>query len=140
MSLGLCAHATTLQFINRCGHPIQLVRTENEKSPVLQADLAAGNGQTTADFTSGGMNFKNGYGGKGVTLAEFSFNNKDGQDFYDISVIDGYNVAMKIQPSTGGQSLTCNSADCPDAYLYPKDDTKTHGTSTGGTFTVTFCP
>ena len=58
MSLGLCAHATTLQFINRCGHSIQLVRTENGKNSALQADLAAGNGQTTADFTSGGMNFK----------------------------------------------------------------------------------
>ena len=84
------------------------------------------------------MNFKSGWGGQ--TLAEFSFNSWNGMDFYDLSVIVGYDVAMRISPSNGGPTVTCTYRGCPDAYQYPSDDTKTHGTPTGGSFTVTFCP
>lgn len=84
------------------------------------------------------MNFKNGFGG--LTLAEFSFNNWGGLDFYDLSVIVGYDTAMQISSSTGGPTVTCTSPDCGDAYQYPSDDSKNHGTGTGGTFNVVFCP
>uniref|UniRef100_A0A914EJI8 Uncharacterized protein n=1 Tax=Acrobeloides nanus TaxID=290746 RepID=A0A914EJI8_9BILA len=89
-------------------------------------------------YGSNGMNFKNGWGGK--TLAEFSFNSWNGLDFYDLSVIVGYDTPMQITTSTGGPTVTCTHAECPDAYQYPSDDKKTHGTPTGGTFDVNFCP
>ncbi|KAJ9589771.1 hypothetical protein L9F63_027968, partial [Diploptera punctata] len=72
------------------------------------------------------------------TLAEFSINSWNGLDFYDLSVIDGYNLPMKIIPANGGcPTVTCGSANCPDAYHYPTDDTKTHGCATTD-YTVEF--
>ena len=49
------------------------------------------------------------------------------------------NVTMfQIIPANGGcATITCNSADCPEAYLYPTDDTKTHSCPTTD-YTVVF--
>ncbi|GMT34361.1 hypothetical protein PFISCL1PPCAC_25658, partial [Pristionchus fissidentatus] len=129
-------YSTRVNFNNRCGYRVQVVRTENGRVPVQQAMLNAGQ-QSGADFGSNGMNFKNGFNGK--TLAEFSFNAFSGLDFDDLSVIVGYDTPMAIS-SNRGVTVTCRGAGCRDAYLYPTDDTKTHSASTGGTFIVTFCP
>jgi hypothetical protein len=59
-----------------------------------------------------------------LTLAEFTIGGGGNQDFYDISVIDGYNLAMAFSCSTG-VGLVCRSSSCPDAYLFPNDNTKT---------------
>ncbi|GMS93181.1 hypothetical protein PENTCL1PPCAC_15356, partial [Pristionchus entomophagus] len=115
---------------------LQVIRTENGQGPTQQAMLNSGQ-VAGADFWSNGMNFKDGWNGQ--TLAEFSFNSWNGQDFYDLSIIVGYDTAMKISTDRGGPTVTCWGWGCPDAYLYPTDDTKTHGVSTGETFTVTFC-
>ncbi|GMT34741.1 hypothetical protein PFISCL1PPCAC_26038, partial [Pristionchus fissidentatus] len=130
-------NCTHLNFINRCGYRVEVIRTENGRAPAHQAGLNPGD-QAGADFGSNGMNFKNGWNGK--TLAEFSFNSWNGMDFYDLSVIVGYDTPMRISTDRPGPTVTCHGAGCPDAYLFPTDDTKTHGVSTGGTFTVTFCP
>ncbi|KAI4992444.1 hypothetical protein ZWY2020_051861 [Hordeum vulgare] len=50
-------------------------------------------------------------------LAEFSLGS---QDYYDISVIDGYNVPMDFSCSTG-VPLRCRDAGCYDAYQQPND-------------------
>ncbi|XP_020159035.1 thaumatin-like pathogenesis-related protein 3 [Aegilops tauschii subsp. strangulata] len=71
-----------------------------------------------------------------ATLAEFSLGS---QDYYDISVIDGYNVPMDFSCSTG-VALRCRDAGCYDAYHQPNDvRTKSCG---GGnrSFRVVFCP
>ncbi|GMR30174.1 hypothetical protein PMAYCL1PPCAC_00369, partial [Pristionchus mayeri] len=115
----------------------QVIRTENGKAPVEQANLGP-NQRSEAHFHSNGMNFKNGWGG--LTLAEFSFNSWNGLDFYDLSVVVGYDTPMRIETSTGGSTVSCWGQRCPEAYLYPTDDTKTHACQTGGTFTLTFCP
>ena len=58
-----------------------------------------------------------------VSLAEFNLNtNVGGLDFYDVSLVDGYNVKMSIVPKTPDgsnkcQSLPCNSdlnSSCPE--------------------------
>ncbi|OQV14703.1 hypothetical protein BV898_11077 [Hypsibius exemplaris] len=134
------ANATTINFVNRCGYSINLVKTENGRNSVKECDLGAGGGSCRKSYSSNGMNFKHGWGGQGITLAEFSFNSWQGMDFYDLSVINGFNVPMQIESSTGGPTVTCHHQGCSDAYQYPKDDTKTKGTGTGGTFTVKFCP
>jgi hypothetical protein len=75
-------------------------------------------------------------GQRPMTLAEFTIGGA--QDFYDISVIDGYNVAMAFSCSTG-VGLVCRSSSCPDAYLFP-DNTKTHACNGNSNYHVTFCP
>ncbi|WVZ91454.1 hypothetical protein U9M48_037622 [Paspalum notatum var. saurae] len=74
-----------------------------------------------------------------ATLAEYTIGANGAQDFYDISVIDGYNLAMFFSCSTG-VGLTCQSSTCPDAYLYPTDDTKTHACGSNSNYQITFCP
>jgi hypothetical protein len=131
------ALCTTVNFNNRCGHAVQVIRTANGQQPALECNLGAG-ASCSRGYGSNGMNFKNGYQGK--TLAEFSFNSYSNLDFYDLSVIVGYDTAMQITSSTGGPTLTCRSGNCPDAYLFPADNTKTHAARTGGVFNVNFCP
>ena len=74
-----------------------------------------------------------------LTLAEFTIGGGSNQDFYDISVIDGYNLGMAFSCSTG-VGLVCRSSSCPDAYLFPNDNTKTHACSGNSNYQVTFCP
>ena len=74
-----------------------MIRTENGRAPTQQAFLNPG-ASASGDFGGNGMNFKNGWGGK--TLAEFSFNSWQGMDFYDLSVIVGYDTPMQIATST----------------------------------------
>lgn len=43
-----------------------------------------------------------------VTLAEFTFQGDGNQDFYDVSLVDGYNLPMRITNNVG-----CTNPDCP---------------------------
>jgi len=72
-----------------------------------------------------------------ATLAEYTIGGA--QDFYDISLVDGFNQPMDFSCSTG-VNLHCGGAGCPDAYLFPNDDTKTHACSANSNYQVTFCP
>lgn len=72
-----------------------------------------------------------------TTLAEFSIGGAE--DFYDISVVDGYNLPMAFSCSTGA-GLVCTSPACPAAYLFPNDDSKTRGCSSNSNYQLTFCP
>ncbi|KAJ1411842.1 Thaumatin, conserved site [Sesbania bispinosa] len=77
-----------------------------------------------------------------TTLAEFTLNGGYNQDYYDISVIDGFNVPMEFSPTSNGctRGLRCGGDRCPDAYLYPSDNTKTHSCPGGTNYRVVFCP
>ena len=78
-----------------------------------------------------------------ATLVEYNLNTGSGnsQDFYDISVIDGYNLALSVTPSDSGcVAPVCRSAKCPDAYLFPSDNTKTHSCPSGTNYNIVFCP
>ncbi|CAL4904855.1 unnamed protein product [Urochloa decumbens] len=72
-----------------------------------------------------------------ATLAEFTIGGA--QDYYDISVVDGYNLPMAFSCSTG-VGLVCREPSCPDAYQFPTDDTKTHACSANSNYQITFCP
>lgn len=50
-----------------------------------------------------------GRGSPPATLAKFRLNGPNNQDFYDISILDGYNIPMEVVPSTG----KCNNTSCP---------------------------
>ncbi|GAB2291325.1 1-acyl-sn-glycerol-3-phosphate acyltransferase 4 [Dionaea muscipula] len=45
-----------------------------------------------------------------ATLVEFTLNGDGGKDFYDISLVDGYNIEVTVTPSGG--SGNCQSAGC----------------------------
>ncbi|OBZ90797.1 Pathogenesis-related protein 5 [Choanephora cucurbitarum] len=58
-----------------------------------------------------------------ASLAEFFFKGSGGKDFYDISLVDGYNIPMSITPSGGGDangyscgSPQCQMNECPAEY------------------------
>uniref|UniRef100_A0A453JI31 Thaumatin-like protein n=2 Tax=Aegilops tauschii TaxID=37682 RepID=A0A453JI31_AEGTS len=70
-----------------------------------------------------------------LTLAEFTLGS---QDFYDISVIDGYNLPMDFSCSTG-VNIQCRDPSCPDAYHQP-NDVRTKACSGNRRFNVVFCP
>ncbi|KAL9229623.1 hypothetical protein vseg_005071 [Gypsophila vaccaria] len=45
-----------------------------------------------------------------ATLAEFTLNGSDGKDFYDVSLVDGYNLPMIVESSGG--SGGCETTGC----------------------------
>ncbi|EPS71076.1 hypothetical protein M569_03683 [Genlisea aurea] len=46
-----------------------------------------------------------------VTLAEFKLDGANGMDFYDISLVDGYNLPILVVPQ-GGSGVNCSYAGC----------------------------
>lgn len=65
----------------------------------------------TADCGTGEITC-NGAGAKPpATLMEFTVAANGGLDFYDVSLVDGFNVPVSIVPQGGGQG--CNSTSCP---------------------------
>ncbi|KAF8763021.1 hypothetical protein HU200_008870 [Digitaria exilis] len=81
-----------------------------------------------------------------LTLAEFTIGGTGGgggaganNDYYDISVIDGYNLPMDFSCSNG-ITIHCREPRCPEAYLYPADNSKNHGCRGNSNYKVTFCP
>ncbi|KAL5533498.1 hypothetical protein ACEPAF_5274 [Sanghuangporus sanghuang] len=62
----------------------------------------------------------NGTGIPPATLAEWTLNTEDGLDYYDVSLVDGYNMPMSILTNKG-----CDSSDCTnDLGLTCPDDLK----------------
>ncbi|KAI7908199.1 thaumatin [Cokeromyces recurvatus] len=58
-----------------------------------------------------------------ASLAEFFFKGTGGKDFYDISLVDGYNMPLSISPSGGSKpdgyecgSPICSLSSCPPEY------------------------
>lgn len=46
-----------------------------------------------------------------ATLAEFTLNGAGGMDFYDVSLVDGYNLPMLVTPQ-GGSGNNCTTTGC----------------------------
>ncbi|GAV01144.1 hypothetical protein RvY_11899 [Ramazzottius varieornatus] len=98
--------ATTVQFNNRCGHAIDLIKTVPSVAGTQECDLQPGE-SCTKNYDGPGFNFKHTNAGKSVTQAEFTFNDAAQKDFYNLSVVDGFNVAIQITSDKGGPTLTC---------------------------------
>lgn len=51
-----------------------------------------------------------------ATLAEFFFKGHNNKDYYDISLVDGYNIPASIEPQGGqgggGDGKNCGKSDC----------------------------
>ncbi|KAG7387561.1 hypothetical protein PHYPSEUDO_013955 [Phytophthora pseudosyringae] len=149
--------ATSVSFVNDCAYDISLY--DNNASETI-----AVGGSTSRELADGysGM-FRNGSDAK-ATLAEFAING--GKAWYAISAVPpgagsctsyadcvatsgktGYNIAMSITPDTGNANVnaecaavTCASADCDGAYLFPADTTKLRNCPDTLAIEVAFCP
>ncbi|XAR64105.1 hypothetical protein NMG60_11024316 [Bertholletia excelsa] len=73
----------------------------------------SGNGRCGTGDCAGGLRCSGG-GTPPVTLVEFTLasgSDSTGKDFYDVSLVDGYNVGMGVGPSGGGTG-DCQYAGC----------------------------
>ncbi|KAF4149929.1 putative TOS1-like glycosyl hydrolase (DUF2401) [Phytophthora infestans] len=151
------ALATSVSFANNCNYDISLY--DNKATETIT--MGSSTSRDLADGFSGmfrdGMNTE-------ATLAQFAISG--GKTWYSISTVPpgagscnsytecaatsgktGYNVVMSITPDIGSTTVnaectpvTCDSADCEGAYLYPSDDTKLHNCPNNLAIKVTFCP
>ncbi|KAA1474524.1 thaumatin-like protein [Dentipellis sp. KUC8613] len=71
----------------------------------------------------------NGTGVPPATLAEFTLSpNTSAPDNYDVSVVDGYNIPLRISPSAGCPTADCPAdlnPNCPAQLVGPKDSSGT---------------
>lgn len=65
----------------------------------------------TGDCGSGKMDCSGSGAAPPATLAEFTLSGSDGLDFYDVSLVDGYNLAMLVAPR-GGSGPNCSFTGC----------------------------
>ncbi|CAF5139502.1 unnamed protein product [Rotaria sp. Silwood1] len=127
----------TVEFHNGLNFPIELVMTQNNVAPQQAATIPTGH-HFSYDVPQGfAGNFKHSWAGKGITLFEISVRTHDANTYYDLSVIDGFNVPIKVYAPDGTRIQALHSG-APDAYLYPTDDSKTHGLTGNGKFVVVF--
>ncbi|CAL9101810.1 unnamed protein product [Musa acuminata var. zebrina] len=65
----------------------------------------------TGDCGSGRVECSGGGGDPPATLAEFTLDGSGGMDFYDVSLVDGFNLPMLVVPQ-GGSVGDCTSTGC----------------------------
>lgn len=65
----------------------------------------------TGDCGSGTVECAGGGPAPPATLAEFTLNGAGGLDFYDVSLVDGYNLPMLVAPQ-GGSGGNCTTTGC----------------------------
>ncbi|GJS86610.1 thaumatin-like protein 1 [Tanacetum coccineum] len=62
----------------------------------------------SGDCGSGQVGCNGAGGAPPATLAEFTIGGADGKDFFDVSLVDGFNLPVSIVPQDG-----CAATDCP---------------------------
>lgn len=65
----------------------------------------------TGDCGSGKLECAGGNAAPPATLAEFTLDGSGGMDFFDVSLVDGYNLPMLVVPQ-GGSGNNCTSTGC----------------------------
>ncbi|MCD7460268.1 Thaumatin-like protein 1 [Datura stramonium] len=66
----------------------------------------------TGDCGSGTVECSGGGAAPPATLAEFTLNGAGGLDFYDVSLVDGYNLPMLVSPQGGTGVGNCSTTGC----------------------------
>ncbi|KAI9109614.1 hypothetical protein K1719_019244 [Acacia pycnantha] len=66
----------------------------------------------TGDCGSSAVECGGGGAAPPATLAEFTLNGAGGMDFYDVSLVDGYNLPMTVEPQGGTGGGNCTSTGC----------------------------
>ncbi|GLT89850.1 hypothetical protein SLE2022_078140 [Rubroshorea leprosula] len=65
----------------------------------------------TADCGSGQVACNGAVGALPASLSEFTLASNGGQDFYDVSLVDGFNLPVSITPQ-GGSGENCTTTSC----------------------------
>ncbi|KAI3464823.1 hypothetical protein Pfo_021486 [Paulownia fortunei] len=65
----------------------------------------------TGDCGSGKLECAGAGAAPPATLAEFKLDGDAGKDFYDVSLVDGYNLPMLVVPQ-GGSGVNCSNTGC----------------------------
>ncbi|CAM0872239.1 unnamed protein product [Alopecurus aequalis] len=68
----------------------------------------------TGDCGTGTVECSGAHGATPATLAEFTLDGGGHNDFYDVSLVDGYNLPILVEPagSNGNTGTTCAAAGC----------------------------
>ncbi|RVX16609.1 Thaumatin-like protein 1 [Vitis vinifera] len=90
--------------------PISLFRSVVGRT-LCSADSAGKFTCITGDCGSGTLDCSGGGAAPPATLAEFTLNGANGLDFYDVSLVDGYNLPMLVAPQ-GGTGGNCTITGC----------------------------
>uniref|UniRef100_K3X9K9 Thaumatin-like protein n=1 Tax=Globisporangium ultimum (strain ATCC 200006 / CBS 805.95 / DAOM BR144) TaxID=431595 RepID=K3X9K9_GLOUD len=140
LSLG-ATNGFQVYVLNRCNTDLELAHVVIGTQEVVKLPVGA---TVVREVPNGSKShvLKAGTGAQ-ATLAELS-----GDRVFKPARISrggvGFNYPMQISPRTpapnGCQTVTCLADGCPDAYQFPKDDTKTHFCPVGTDFDMTFCP
>ncbi|XP_037467463.1 thaumatin-like protein 1b [Triticum dicoccoides] len=76
---------------------------------VQSSSSGAGFACATGDCGSGTVQCSGRGAAPPATLAEFTLASIGGDDFYDVSLVDGFNVPVLVAPANG----SCSTTDCP---------------------------
>ncbi|XP_028768028.1 thaumatin-like protein 1 isoform X4 [Neltuma alba] len=96
----------SFKIVNKCRHTIWPGLLSGATSPQLSTTGFA----LPSDCGSGQVQCAGG-AKPPATLAEFTLNGADGLDFYDVSLVDGYNLPMLIV-AKGGKRGGCSATGC----------------------------
>ncbi|CAN1824566.1 Thaumatin-like protein 1 [Linum perenne] len=109
--------------LSTTGFPLQKGETRSISPPASWGGRLWGRTHCSQDSTDGKFSCLTGDCGSGkmecsgsgaippATLAEFKLDGYDGQDFFDVSLVDGYNLPILVSPS-GGSGQNCSSTGC----------------------------
>ncbi|KAL0095263.1 secreted thaumatin family protein [Phycomyces blakesleeanus] len=122
----------TITVTNSCSYDVQVNQLTNDQT-------SNGDGSVLASGSSTDIQVASNWGGRiwarkectgstdcnasaPASLAEFLLNGANGDDFYDISLVDGYNVGMSISPNgMSGSGQSCGTPTCSNLPACPTD-------------------
>ncbi|XP_042515824.1 protein P21-like [Macadamia integrifolia] len=123
------AHAATFEVLNQCSYAVWAAASPGggqqlDPGQSWTLDVPAGTtggriwGRTSCNFDANGQGSClsgdcgqlqcQGFGSPPNTLAEFGLNQYQNLDFFDISLVDGFNIPMDFSPTSGN----CNGIRC----------------------------
>ncbi|KAM7252739.1 hypothetical protein ACFE04_008248 [Oxalis oulophora] len=132
-------HAATFQIVNQCSYTVWAAsvpsgggqRLDQGQSWTITAAAgttaariwartncnfdSAGNGHCETGDCNGVLQCTS-YGTPPNTLAEYALNQYNNLDFFDISLVDGFNVGMDFSPTSDCKGIRCNAdvnGQCP---------------------------
>ncbi|XVE64884.1 hypothetical protein DITRI_Ditri07aG0137500 [Diplodiscus trichospermus] len=121
------ANAATFNIRNNCPDTVWAAAVPGGGARIwartkCQFDGAGRGSCQTGDC--GGLLQCQAYGAPPNTLAEFALNQFNNLDFFDISLVDGFNVPMEFSPTSGGCSrgIRCTAdinGQCPNELKAP---------------------
>ncbi|GMQ05306.1 hypothetical protein CsSME_00050386 [Camellia sinensis var. sinensis] len=105
-------NAATFAVLNKCTYTVWAAAKPGGGMPRIWGRTncnfnASGNGQCQTGDCNGLLECQ-GYGQAPNTLAEFALNQPNNLDFFDISLVNGFNIPLDFSPTT----VVCKSARC----------------------------